>query len=203
MFVCNNPQFIFIDIPKTGSRSIFKYLLGNFKNGQKTGNHQLTIPPKSKTWFSFCVVRNPYDRMCSLYWSTSKRANNADKDRYGYLGEMKKNKMENNLLNFCKIVEKRYRRGNPNNAFRSLQFMHVVPQHVYIEHNNFNTILRFENLEKDFNQLPFITKHVELPHENTTQELRPHWTEMMDDPTIAQINKMYAKEFDMFGYEKL
>lgn len=75
MHYCEDPQFVFIPNPKTGTRSTLEWLRQRYEvkmwegeDGLK-GTHYTGIPKRMQDWPSFTVVRNPYDRMVSLWWT--------------------------------------------------------------------------------------------------------------------------------------
>lgn len=202
MFVCHNKKFIFIDVPKTGSRSILHFLEENFQ-GNTTASHQIVIPSQYKDYFKFGVVRHPYDRMCSLWWSTSKRIT----DRHGYRKEMKQLGVHNTLAGFLEVLEHRMQKSNYQASWRT-PAMHVIPQYEFVRQVGFDQILRFEHLEEDFNTLPFIDEPAILPKINTTTEerknnpKRPPTEELVGEEEKATIQRLFDVEFDMFNYER-
>ena len=96
---------------------------------------------------------------------------------------------------------------NENISFHILAFF---PQYKFIEDNDMNMILRFENLNEEFNTLPFVEASLALPHinsttinrnEKATPVPRPHWRELMTTQVGQIINEKYAKDFELLGYE--
>ena len=75
MFISNTPKFIYIAIPKTGTRSIYSALAKNFPAlpGSDAG-HGHDVPAEYADYPRFCAVRNPYDRWCSTWWWACKKA---------------------------------------------------------------------------------------------------------------------------------
>ena len=67
MFICPDHNIVFVAVPKTATRSIYKILEADF-NGELYNHqdHMQIIPDEFKHYFSFCVIRNPYDRICSF-----------------------------------------------------------------------------------------------------------------------------------------
>jgi len=65
----NNFKLLFVHIPKTGGSSISRWLVdrgGELADGFRHTSLQQSRYNLSDVW-SFCVVRNPWDRMVSLY----------------------------------------------------------------------------------------------------------------------------------------
>ena len=75
-----------------------------------------------------------------------------------------------------------------------------LSQYHGIEVNGeFNYVLKIENIEQDFNALPFIATHVTIPKANA--RTHPQWTELVDPKSGRLINDMYKKDFEKFEYE--
>lgn len=65
MFVDNEKQIVFVAIPKTGTRSVYKWMRQN--GGHRLREHQIRIPNLLVEYTSFTTVRNPYSRIVSGY----------------------------------------------------------------------------------------------------------------------------------------
>jgi len=192
MFVCREQKILFLAIPKTGTRSIYDFLSRYFL-GSKYKEHCYEIPLEFAEFFTFCVVRNPYDRAVSQWWSTCMRAG----DQYQYLDKIRKMGLTNSLSSFLKVIEV-HGWGMERGPLRV-----ALPQNVYAR-NNPNRILRFETLESDFRTLPFVEEGMTLGMLNTTKERRIHnWESIIDSESIALVNKLYGEDFEAGGYEKL
>lgn len=215
MYYCNTttPKFLYIDIPKTASRSTLLTLRKNFDGDifRPPLSHNPDPTEGYDDYFKFCTVRHPYDRMCSLWWHTCKRG----LDKWNYISDMGAN--ENTLLNFLKVYKARRESVDISTYWASWpretgnwDSIHIAPQNLYAENINFDCILRYETLQEDFNKLPFMTAPIELPVMNTTLVpsrnhregfiLRPPTEEMLNDETKEFIYNMSKEEFDMFNY---
>jgi hypothetical protein len=62
------PDYVYIAMPRAASQSMW-WWLAEFHDGEVVPNryHTSDIPEKHKGKRVFTVVRNPYDRLCSLY----------------------------------------------------------------------------------------------------------------------------------------
>ena len=139
MIVCPNEKITFMNIPKTGTRSVLAYFQENMENVQQHG-HRVNPPRQFLTdeYFIFATIRNPYDRACSHYWSMCRRGG----DRYGYLRAMKQMKLDNSLKSYLIVTMddiigrssgKQKKTGHPFN-----------PQMVYIKGNNVDKLIHIE-----------------------------------------------------------
>jgi len=202
---------LFIHIPKTGGTSIEAALgiLGNWKvedrdhlfgkiQSEELKNYgyishflqHLTyeqchnITPVDKSYTSFSFIRNPWDKMVSIY-------SNLDNN----LASMAKLQGINlNELSFTEFIE----------ATENLEHIHLVPQYKFIysrkEKLCIDFIGRFESFQKDFNALCKKLKiKIELPHINRSQHrlYRDYYTQK----TKNIVAKKYKKDIELFGYK--
>lgn len=199
MIVSVTRQIVFVAIPKTGTRSIYECLMESF-DGLYISDHLKEVPKKYRNYFVFTVVRNPYSRTVSSWWSTCKRENDKRKYIQKYL------KKENTFLNFCRHLEQ---------INREINYPHIHPQAEWLTRNQFDKIVRFENLELEWLVLPFNTNKVPLPHINPTTKVqigkfgpgnpvaRDQFTSYLCDESVQIINDFYSEDFDLTGYKKL
>ena len=177
MFICHNPKFVYVSFTKSGSSSIYKLLEANF-SGQRLRRTKKLIDEQYNDYLSFCVVRNPYSRLVSWWWSIC----NTGGDRYGHKKELLDRGLSLSLEDFLTVwVEK-----NGTSQIRPISF---------------DYILKLENIEDDFNSLPFITKHINIPRSNAKN--RPHWKELINTKSIQLINTAYKRDFELLGYEMI
>ena len=206
MIVCPNEKITYMNIPKTGTRSVLHYFQDNMEAVSQHG-HRVNPPRQFLTdeYFIFASIRNPYDRACSYYWSMCQRGG----DRYRYLRIMRNKKLDNSLKSWlivvqCDIAErKRGRRGQTGHPFN--------PQMTYIEGNNVEKLIHLENIDEEFSALPFIIEPVKLIHMNHTTKPRgekyiprPPWQDLVGKEEAEMINEMCKVDFDAFPeYEKI
>ena len=194
MMVCAKQKIVFVAIPKTATRSIYRFLANEY-DGKIQGDHKTIIPSDYKDFFKFAVVREPYDRLCSAYWHSCWRP---DRDRYQFEKRMKERGLPNTFESFLEIIQ------DPNTRGR-----HATTQTSYLANNTFDMLLRFETLSEDFNKLPFLEHPVELDVVNSTyskpfksRKVRPANNDKLLTPrAIELINKVYRNDFEKLGYE--
>jgi chondroitin 4-sulfotransferase 11 len=192
-------EYIFIHIPKTGGTSIRRQL-GNHPS-LKCYNHRPyewvmdQIEHSRNSQFVFTIVRNPWDRILSLY-------------HYWKQQEVKHQfyKYDKRIVDHIKSI---------NMSFK--QFIHSIQEkdpiimsknHVnpYIEYylpslEPLDYIGRFENLQQDFNTIcdKIGIPHQQLPHANKSKH--KHYTEYYDDETKQIVAERYAKDIEHFEYK--
>jgi len=196
MIVSDKYKTIFVAIPKTSTRSVYQFFNEEL-NGRIIRDHEKNIPDNFKDYYKFTIIRNPYDRVISSWWSTTQRGN----DSKFYI--LRTLKTDTSFLNFCKnldILEK----NHPN-------VPHVTPQIEWIKNNKFDKIIKYENLNEEWLNLPFNKNHKPLVHINATTKVEGKRNEIAREPsekylskkTIELINKFYKEDFDNLGFDRL
>ena len=181
MFINNDLKFVYVSMTNSGSSSIVALLKDKF-GGQSFGNTRAVIPPCCDSYHSFTVSRNPYARMISWWWSICK----ADGDRYGHKKELRDANLSESLSDFLLLWDKK---GD-------------YSQSKYLDVNGpLDEILKLENIEEDFNNLPFVKEHVDIPRVNVKKH--PSWQGLLDENSRVLINRIYRKDFEKFNYEML
>lgn len=191
MIISQKNKIVFIAIPKTGTRSIYRALIDNYDGIQWKVDHYRDIPEWCKGYYTFTVVRNPYERLVSAWWSTTQRGGKLKK---AYINHLKD---DLSLLNYCQNLKK-------------FTYWHSQPQVIWLKNNRFDKIIRFENLKEEWLNLPFNTTGTELPHINTTTWISPNnptarnpYQEYLTPDIIEIINDYYKEDFDMLKYQML
>jgi hypothetical protein len=182
MIISKKHKYVFVAIPKTGTRTIYSILKGQY-DGHLFKEHYEYVPEKFKDFFKFTIVRNPYERAVSLWWSTCKRDN---RRRYPeIIGSSE-------LIDFFKWL-------NMSNVNKGVGSEILRTQAYY---SKFDKILYTEILESDFKSIEIFKDTRHLPRMNSTQivsnnnkSARKHWQEYMTPSVIKEIEKYYAEDF--------
>ena len=209
-------SLIFIRIPKNASTSVYNHL-GNFnliKKHEEDFKQLLTYPLYKQginpthakpdeislilrnmvhNYMSFAIVRNPWDRVVSIYESLFQKTSEKDLIRFAKIHGVKPKLSFNE---FCEVMMDKYEKKQ--NIF-------------YVNHDQCswlegmfepNFILRFENLNEDFSNMLDICKikHINknLPHENSSE--RQSYKEYYNDQSIKIIEKIFERDIDKFKY---
>lgn len=151
MIIDNKNKFVHIAIPRTATTCL-NFTLGNESHPEPKLHHAkisevLNDNPHINDYFKFTFIRNPWDRLVSVYHEFKKRGN-----RYSHLITMDKpllsefdisdNTVEN-FRNFCKNLN--------NSEWKNDLFFHN--QYDYVINNDvvvMDFIGRYENLNEDW-----------------------------------------------------
>ena len=121
--------------------------------------------------------------MISWWWSICK----VDGDRYGHKKELKEAGLSESLVDFLQLWD---RKGDYSQT-----------KYLSVNHDPLDAVLKLENIEEDFNNLPFVTEHVDIPKINSKKH--PSWQGMLDDDSRLWINNVYEDDFINFDYEMI
>lgn len=182
--ICFDKKIIFIHIPRCAGESIKEYLKtisadwkDNYKH-LKLYEYEYYYKINLKDYFIFTCVRNPYDRMFSLF---------------RYL----KNKLKYKRLETLKFSEWVLNMENKKS-------FEINPQSAFLLHeNNYEVVfLKSENLRKDFNKN--IIKHLGLEkHElNINNNLKKTKGYRLSDKMDDIIYNFYKIDFKSFKYKR-
>lgn len=208
MPILHNSKLIFIHIPKTGGQSIYHALGGNLHNPKPNKkilwgpddkyeySHFTAAEIKSNTsddtfknYYKFTMVRNPFDRLVSLYHHKKLGGDHRFVSAY--------------KLTFSDFVKKLADNFHKISEYDQIDIAHVRPQHEYVydqnEHKLVDHIFKFEHYDEI---QAFIDAHggVRLQKFNTTDH-KPY-QECYDEKTTELVTDIYQKDFKRFGYKK-
>jgi Sulfotransferase family len=133
----------------------------------------------------FMVVRNPYDRILSEYYC-----------KYGGIG-LRTNK------NTSVIEMNRYIINKIDSMKQRKYGDHYSPQHLYLDTSKNIHILKFENLEKEFNELMKKYNLNITLNMKSNESIKQYSVKDFSNTLIKLINEVYAKDFELFGYDKI
>ena len=170
--------YVFIHVPKTGGASI-EQALGHPLSGPLHGNLESVIKGNRK---AFGFVRNPWDRLVSLY-------------SYLCQKDMPPQRLELQVL----AGERGFKWWLTDGQTRSEEQAHSLRSQLWWL-NGCDRFGRFESLQADFDSIcaDFGIKTKTLPHINKS---RPdHYSAYYDDDSRRFVEKYYAPEIDMFKY---
>lgn len=196
MLICHERKLINISVPKTGSTSLHYGLMAHlgikFKLKDNDAHlYHLNAEDVSAVmgrvrfgrYFSFGVVRNPYDRMVSLFHDF--------RDQRKVIGE----------ISFEEFVLTRFRA-------RWIENIHFLPQTFFLcsgKKTLVSEVYKFEDgLDKILSDVGEIVGFSFKSIEHARRSERDDWRLYYENPAVADcINTAFASDFSTFGYEQI
>ena len=75
MIISHGLKYVYIGIPRTGSKSMNRWLMDHFQGEWFATHHEWRVPDVARDYLIFTLVRNPYEREMSAYhfvpWSAT------------------------------------------------------------------------------------------------------------------------------------
>lgn len=180
-------KVLFYHIPKTAGGSI-TFWLKNYNNGANALIEPLHMMPwrvgkyNLDVKWSFCVVRNPWERWVSWWWYWKNIAKKID-------------------YSFEEYTEKFFNKEFVGMESQGGQYGTCVPQSYYFAH--VDEILRYENLEEDFKKVQTKLGN-SSPLEKVAnisknkQDYRNYYT---NPRLVDMINDFYREDVIQLGYK--
>ena len=145
--------------------------------------------PLNSSQFIFTFVRNPYDRIVSLYNHLATNGNNPK------LSPFKKFIMED----IDKGLIRSFKGPRVSNKIPMEMFDLCWPQYKFIE-NDQGIDVRCYKMETE---LPLVEKYVGCIFTDTNINEKPHapWQTYYDSDSIKKVEDFYMEDFKRFNYE--
>jgi len=193
LHIVGEKNLIFLHIPRTAGTSIADWLLSNKGNSHYA---QWETHPKLSTVLenripctSFTVVRNPWDRMISLYFYMRNISINKNSNWI---------KMNNITHNTIPSFEEWVCNIDDRLMPEEYWFKESTPQVDWID-REIDIIIRYENLKEDFIKIQQEFKTaIELPYLNSSG--RSDYADYYNDSTKKLVGKIFEADIDEWKY---
>lgn len=184
---------IFVHIPKCAGVSVSKSLFGNLAGGHRTirDYQKIFTPMEFESFFKFCFVRNPWDRLVSAFHFLKNGGMN-DMDKHWFSSNLIQFKNFESFVNEWVIY--------PENKWA---YIHFFPQYYYIYDDNqcpkIDFIGDFENLNSDYT---FITKKLGVGSNLilSNASVRKDYRVYYNSETMKIVGNMYEDDIRLFDY---
>jgi len=200
MFISPHDKFVFVSTTKCATNSMWELLPKVFPDGYflvngvlKKGSrprpfHSNVVPKEYRDLFTWSIVRNPYARAVSLWWSTTVDPTKTLKQKYCYV--------ELGTTDFTKFLH--FLLTKPH----MLVGRHLaITQTRWLRDVKLDRTLRLESLERDLITLPFWQPDIKVPVSNPSHA-RKSWTHYMNEERAALIREWCDEDFNTFGYSR-
>jgi hypothetical protein len=149
------------------------------------------------SYYKFCVVRNPFDRLVSLYNFHLREGNIKPQDlnsNKGFISNrLSKNRGDPDFTRFVSRIKPAHRLPIGLKAFTHDLNGRCLVDHVF-EFEKLNE--QIPTLIEKFGQLSVDT---EIPHLNATNRLK-RTTSYFNDIAVSRVNTLYKYEIERFNY---
>ena len=189
----NNKKIIFIHIPKTAGISLVKSIFGDvtLEGHRSVSFYKQVFGSRYSDFFTFTIVRNPWDRLYSAYKFLEK----------GGMNIHDKNAFETHLSIYRDFEDFVLNGLNEKIIWK---ITHLIPQHEFVCDKNGKIIVdhigRFENLNKSIEKINDILKSdFKLEHHNKTD--KKDYKDIYTTKMIEKVHQIYQKDIDIFEYK--
>lgn len=197
IYMNHDQKIIWIRIPKCASSSIHDAIISSTGINFYDKDIKYTIDKAREDYFSFCFVRNPFDRLVSCYsdrvqrmYNNSFGSNSYDTNAFVAMGLKPNISFEKFVDIVCEQDD-----NNSDHHWRS-QWTFMTKNGSYIH----DFIGHIENIQKDWDLLCDIKgwKKTQMPKKKVSKH-NPY-KEFYTPKLIKKIRKRYEKDLDLFGY---
>lgn len=183
------PRATFIHIPKTGGTSFYHWTEENLDNFIIKYKHR-DLSGLEKIWgdlgYTFTIVRNPFDRMVSLYHYQKQYIENVDTSVNDFRA----------WISNINLNQRNPKRLKQKNVWKST----LKNQVDWIDVNKINLIIKFENLDKEFKKLQAMFRcYKPLPKKNSSSH--KNYKIYYDTKTKNIIKDIFYKDLELLNYD--
>jgi hypothetical protein len=208
-----NPLSTFIHVPKTGGTS-FKDWTCSRLDAQRAGQHD-TLRAAQVRWgdlgTTITIVRNPYDRLVSIYSSIQERYEQADWFLANSIGASDPEEIKNREYRI-RMIQENFERGfewwleslcyrwDEMYLNESFPFLTATrPQVKWFSNQEIDIVIRLENLQRDLPKLQRllgIDARIEKMNFSTHNDYKSYYT----SSSKKIVEMMYKDDLEKFNY---
>ncbi len=178
MIISRHHKYVYVAIPRTGSKSMSRWLVDNYQGEWHGRHHEWTVPEDCRDFLVFTVIRNPYEIQASGWFSepVNKPEDYSKPKTYA-----------DGVRDWVRPEDK------------------PVAQKEFVEWAGISRILYFEHLPSCLADLPFVdpANVPPLPHMNAGGYRHPGtFLEQMAEGDEELVWEGSKEDFAFFGYER-
>lgn len=189
--IYDEKHFIFVHIPKTAGKSILSMLDVKRATHLKLREYEELLGDRIRDYYIFAVVRDPVDRMLSLYNYLASGGNGSKEDR------VLKRRLIDTSLNFNQFIERHLTRE----LIGSIRLFHRQIDYLTTDRVDFAQldVIHFEQLDDAFTSIAErLQLEGSLPHVNVS---RSHDSRLViSNATREKIYELYREDYVAFDY---
>ena len=211
MIISHEHKYLFVELPRTGTTAIAKELIENYKGEKILTKHAhyddflKQASNEEKNYFVFSCIRNPIDRTLTRYYKLKTKYMNPKEDIARFRRQGRRVRLQTYYLYLqYKFIQ------NKNASFSQyIKRFYFFPYDDWSlkHHQNFDFIIRFENLSEDFDVLLEklgVEKVRDLPLVNKTPSKEKSYLEILkdaDEKTKKRVKHVFGYYMLKWGYK--
>jgi|APSaa5957512493_1039668.scaffolds.fasta_scaffold53507_2 chondroitin 4-sulfotransferase 11 len=196
--ISHKHKFIFVHPNKCGGNSIEYFFQGYLEvDHRMLSEYQKEYPEEYKNYFKFGFVRNPYERLVSVYHGrTQGKLVTVDLELSKYSFSESVKLLEDGVMRYCVPLLASHLLGCKCEPIPCNRPWYLDE----VQKIGLDFIGRCEHFQSDFNTIcdKIGIPGQQLPHENASKH--KHYTEYYDEETKQIVAEKYAKDIEYFGY---
>lgn len=204
MIISHQYEYIFIELPRTGTTAIHKELLEKYGGKEILYKHATyreflkNASSSEKDYFVFSCIRNPLDRVVSLFLKMKYKqgvySDKAFKEKRGIIQKL--------------YFDRRFKYIQKYNANFSDYFkkFFIIPYDDFscLDHSQFDYVIQFENLQNDFSEvleLLNIKQKRPLPVINKTDKKEDNYLKYFTNNIRRKSVKIFGPWMSLNNYD--
>jgi len=216
MIISDKHRYVYIGIPRNGSKSMNHWLSEYFDGRNHGGHHDYDVPEEAAGYLVFTIVRNPYDRRTSGHFAVTWDDQAPTQEELGDCSSKPERLQKFRAI--LKSREKQRQREMPRQSTVPLDERireavlsnesegHDINQKGYVDRGQVNLVLYFERLPECLRELPFVDPDdvPPFPH-HPERGIRPagdffDFFRGTDEEEVVWAHA--AEDFKAFGYRR-
>lgn len=197
-FTFDKKEVVYIVVPKCACSSIMQTFSGQNEYSDQTTYKKISnqyikwrLTSKSKKYYKFTFVRNPFDRVVSCYaHKVQNRDSSTVTKNYFFANIKPRESFDDFVKHISKIPD----------FLADSHFQSQVKFVYYFGKPLFDYIGHYENLESEFE--PIRTKYNLHPLPRIHNMKKGDWRDYYTEHTAKIVYEKYKKDFNKLGYEK-
>ncbi|HUU30909.1 MAG TPA: sulfotransferase family 2 domain-containing protein [Phycisphaerae bacterium] len=200
MIIMHPHQMVFIGTPKAACNAMYAWLERNL-DGLRESFHRRDVPDEAKDYWRFTVVRNPYARAVSMWWSLTGQGGAKE---YPATESLRREEGDTSLPAFLRWVLRRW----PEYVCEGLPDGWIGPQVAWLRPAEpVGFCLHMESLEDELTSMLqwCVEKDEPWPSIERLNETRAQygpWEKHMTAEVVELIDAWAGEDFERFGYER-
>lgn len=202
MLLDEKRKFIFVCVPRTGCRSVEKWLKTHLQPSPlslRGGFHRTRVPPSrryqpKKGWKYIAAIRHPLDRFVSFYFVAGLLKDLSENLELQNVEQVRQYREEKTFESFARAVLTKHEKYE---HFRYTWAVSSITDFLSRVEHSMTDYLRYENLIEDVRALSFVRQGVTLERIGVSDRLP--LVEYYRDPEVLQMVLDWGQA-DFFAY---